>query len=628
MRLVKLSVNNYKSIRNTKPIGPLKSGNAFIGPNNEGKSSVLEAVHMLQSVASPPPGNDPEWESFMRERFSDKNTSNELRIQAEFVIDETDENKLDLRDQASHICSVVFVFKWGGQLSGEGLQKKYLYPISIVLNLSAGNLQVYGTTIPGVSQDQDFPAGISQRQVRDIIGGFEIGSVENIRGQTVLNYVSETDGVRGTSAGFFHILGSWANQMVFVKSLRGVEPIGEITNYAGTISPATLPALLHRIRNNEPQRFVEFQSMVRTLIPSVNEVSSYIEDGNTTVSIRVANKAVEETVNAYRLDTVGGGVAEIIFLVAAIWFSPPGSKVLIEEPERGLHAATQRALLNAALTHAKETDKQLFWTTHSTVFAPLSEDVSVHIVGFLGAERTEVVFMDREQTDLLRGILGHSNVDLYNYDLLVLWDGESEGAVLPEIIEYLLGARLANSMNFQPMRGDVRSQRVLIANLLNSAILSRTKTFIFADDDARTRETIEDLLRANKESGKFTTEHIHIWGCGIREETSDKRGGEFEDNFSYDELADAANELAEVGGIEAEELRKRSLERPEIAISKILEGYYYEVHKGGWSKVKLNQMLGLRALAKIKSDDPRGKSGKEYEFESAITKLRNILPPG
>ena len=49
MQLVGFTVKNYKSIREPVTVKPLTTGNCLIGPNNEGKSSVLEATESASS---------------------------------------------------------------------------------------------------------------------------------------------------------------------------------------------------------------------------------------------------------------------------------------------------------------------------------------------------------------------------------------------------------------------------------------------------------------------------------------------------------------------------------------------------------------------------------------------------
>ncbi len=341
-----------------------------------------------------------------------------------------------------------------------------------------------------------------------------------------------------------HVIGDWVTRIIQVPSHRVIKNIGRIDVDTSELNGTSLPAHLSKMRSNQETRYMEFEKLVSRLIPSIKRVYTHDEGGGN-VSIRIAHHDVSDTEQAYRLDTVGGGVNEILYLAAIIWLSPPGSIILIEEPERGLHAGSQRLLLNAALDHALKDNKQLFWATHSMIMAPLMEDCSVHLVTLPDEEGTKVINVGKEQADHVRQTLGHWNLDLYTVDVVILFDGETEEALLPEVVEQILGARPYRAIYFQPLRGDLKSKHELVRKLVPLMSASRTKIFIFADDDPGASETVKDLEREFEKDKEFTDGQVHIWDCGIRKSTDEKRGAEFEDNFSYEELERLTKPLLE-----------------------------------------------------------------------------------
>ena len=102
--------------------------------------------------------------------------------------------------------------------------------------------------------------------------------------------------------------------------------------------------------NNQEPKFKEFEDLVCRLIPAIKQVHTFVEPNNQT-SIRISPEFGIAAEQAYRLDTVGTGVQEILYLASSIWLSADDSIIIIEEPERGLHASSQRKLLDAALAH-------------------------------------------------------------------------------------------------------------------------------------------------------------------------------------------------------------------------------------------------------------------------------------
>ncbi len=82
MKLTSFAVKNYKSVRHQASLDSLQTVNALIGPNNEGKSTVLEALYMARRVHPSrafPNSENPE--EFMLERISDKSIENVFEIQ-------------------------------------------------------------------------------------------------------------------------------------------------------------------------------------------------------------------------------------------------------------------------------------------------------------------------------------------------------------------------------------------------------------------------------------------------------------------------------------------------------------------------------------------------------------------
>ena len=147
--------------------------------------------------------------------------------------------------------------------------------------------------------------------------------------------------------------------------------------------------------------------------------------------------------------------------------------------------------------------------------------------------------------------------------------------------------------------------------------------FIFADDDERVRDVINELSKIFEDSGKFSLDQVHRWDCGLSGTTT--RGAEFEDNFSVEELVEAANKLAGDSSLEAGTFETRMDHEPSKKVSKVLEKYYYETHQETLSKPKLGQFLKDLAIERIRNSEPRGRLGTGYEFEDAIRKVGSLL---
>lgn len=87
MILVGVALTNYKSVQGKACLDSLGTVNALIGPNNEGKSTFLEALRLTRHVREPLGNDDPL--GFFLERLPDKSLDNRLLIQLDFRLEDS-----------------------------------------------------------------------------------------------------------------------------------------------------------------------------------------------------------------------------------------------------------------------------------------------------------------------------------------------------------------------------------------------------------------------------------------------------------------------------------------------------------------------------------------------------------
>lgn len=123
-----------------------------------------------------------------------------------------------------------------------------------------------------------------------------------------------------------------------------------------------LPQVLHYHYNNDREKFDTFETIAQRVLPELDIIETPLVSGgnNVTVRIRFRTKPVK-----FNLASLSSGIKDVLVLIAAAHFSPPGSLVLIEEPENHLHAAAQKALCSVIRELARTEQKQFVLTTHS-----------------------------------------------------------------------------------------------------------------------------------------------------------------------------------------------------------------------------------------------------------------------
>ncbi len=113
MQLVGFTVKDYKSIREPVTVKPLTTGNCLIGPNNEGKSSVLEAMLLLRHLTNP---NEVSTGHFP-ERLPNKSLDNLFEIDLEFAYFGSDIHSGSSMNTCQ-LGTVTYAVHWGGQVLG------------------------------------------------------------------------------------------------------------------------------------------------------------------------------------------------------------------------------------------------------------------------------------------------------------------------------------------------------------------------------------------------------------------------------------------------------------------------------------------------------------------------------
>lgn len=310
MRLVSYSLKNFKSVKEECRLDGLATINALIGPNNQGKSTFLQALYLLRTIRSTLPDGP---EEYFQERHPSKDETNVFEVKLEFALDSSDRAMITASgDPDPGIDRFIFGIRWGGQQ--EGVTPRFIFPFSVTARLENGTyLPLFMTQSSTNPKFQIKRTPISK--VPDTDPRADFGSLEFLDVQPLIN---EDFTTFSNTESLLAFLGDWCQRLVLVPSQRDIVPIGSANANPTNPTRENLPALIHTMRSNEEGKFEEFQNIVAQLIPSVSTVTTHIEANRQDISIRVFDGPVERSVDAYRLDTVGQGVIELLYIAASI----------------------------------------------------------------------------------------------------------------------------------------------------------------------------------------------------------------------------------------------------------------------------------------------------------------------
>ncbi len=304
MRLDSLQIKNYRLLENIRLdfTGPIT---ILIGPNNVGKSNIVDALLFIQTAVSNLAVAIGQRRGFLRIARG-QNPANTIGF--DLGLSAPEQPKLEY--------SVSF--------DGSGmLQERVVRAGSPIYEAKAspGNMMV--------TQGVSFPRN---------------GSLLILRTPEVEPIVQFLSGV------------------VQVDPFRNVSiqsPIGPTK----TIQPTglDLAQVLHYHYNGDQEGFAAFQAAASKVLPELDIIETpIVGPAATTVQLRLKYDRTK-----YDLSEISSGIKGILVLLAAAHFSSRGSLILIEEPENHIHPAAQKALCSVLKEVATTQDKQFILTTHS-----------------------------------------------------------------------------------------------------------------------------------------------------------------------------------------------------------------------------------------------------------------------
>lgn len=157
-------------------------------------------------------------------------------------------------------------------------------------------------------------------------------------------------------------LGGWRTYYLDPRvAMRAAEPPSEVRDIGvlgGDIGP-----FLYRLRAEHPKHFAAIVRTMRSLVPSVEDLSVDLDERRGTLDILVRQDGVE-----YSSRVISEGTLRVLALCAIAVNPWSGSLLAFEEPENGVHPRRLELIAQLLLSLSTEHGKQVIATTHSPLF--------------------------------------------------------------------------------------------------------------------------------------------------------------------------------------------------------------------------------------------------------------------
>jgi hypothetical protein len=144
-------------------------------------------------------------------------------------------------------------------------------------------------------------------------------------------------------------------------AMRTAEPPSEVRDI-GVLGGQVAP-FLYRLRAEYPKHFGAIVRTIRSIVPSVEDLSVDLDERRGTLDILVRQDGVE-----YSSRVVSEGTLRVLALCAIAVNPWSGSLLAFEEPENGVHPRRLELIAQLLLSLSTEHGKQVIVTTHSPLF--------------------------------------------------------------------------------------------------------------------------------------------------------------------------------------------------------------------------------------------------------------------
>jgi predicted ATP-dependent endonuclease of OLD family len=453
MELISIAVKNYRSITKTEKI-PLSNLTVLLGPNNEGKSNILNAMMLGSQILS-------------KRRLSRTSSRRELRLSYESY-------------------RGVRKYDWGRD-----------FPLNLQTDDEIGTTELTFEIKLSNEEISEFKKEVGSNINGTLPVKISIDKAEHI----TFKVLKRGKGNENLQRNQVKIAEFISKKMDFYY-IPAVRPAGVIQDQIEYMISENLEELYHNIEYLECIEKIkqlqnpifekissEVKQSLQNFLPQVKDVKIDIQSG-TKMSpfIRSSLKIDDGTVTEiqYKGDGIQSLTAISLINQVANKNSHKNIVLMIEEPEAHLHPNAIHQL-NSILKNLSKS-QQVIISTHSPLLVD-SENIKNNII--VTNNKAKIAKDISEIRDIL-GVKAPDN--LRSAELVLFVEGESDCRIVKKVLEY----------KSRHLKSAIASRKLLIHNIHGAnkidyllslyKDLHLTKVFFFADNDNAVKRSIDKLI--------------------------------------------------------------------------------------------------------------------------------------
>ncbi|MGG0496720.1 AAA family ATPase [Priestia megaterium] len=386
MKILSVTLKGYKSINDSGNIEFNEKINIFAGKNNTGKTALIEAIYnSINGTVYDLLGDE-----------SGMGTDTLVLIE----ISVTDEDLIYLNKGMKSEETIVATEKLRITMSYH-IEKK----LSCINTVEGFYNGTYDFILTNRTKHHPANEQVGYSFYRINGGGKTVGK----RPHTINN--------------IFNLL---KEKIIFINGTRHV-PQRQATGLSHnlTIDGTNLNTFLYTLHNNEEPIFDQIKHVFKQIFNDVVSISTLIDESNSTY----ISLYFEGDDNPIPLYNCGSGFTHVLLLLCVL-FTKKDSVVLFDEPHVFLHPSAEKAIYDII----NETNyHQYLLTTHSPILINYAFDKNIFLVT---KEKGWSNFSKLDDIQKILEDIGVSNSDFALSDKVLFVEGETEEAVIPQILSY------------------------------------------------------------------------------------------------------------------------------------------------------------------------------------------------